>query len=297
MKVKLTGVVMMVVLALTGCQDREKSADLTGSYGVGVVTGQVVAAEGVTTPEGVEVSVRGTGMRTVLAADGQFAFASMPENATLDFRRADGVQAALLLDQASGHLVIELTKSEAAKAKKGGRRRAARTGERLWEFEGVIRSAGAGSFVMFTSKQVEQTIGLLPETVIRKGNTILTPADLLVDTRIHVKARKVDETTFNALLIIVQDEEDDDAGEDDEPAVAREYEGTVVSAGAAELVVFTSKKVEVTFILNADTVIRKGNTPVLPEEIQAGWRVHVKAAAGADGTTLTATRVTIQKTR
>jgi hypothetical protein len=43
-------------------------------------------------------------------------------------------------------------------------------------------------------------------------------------------------------------------------------------------------------------VIRKGNTPVAPEGIQAGWRVHVKATADAAGSN-TATRVTVQSTK
>jgi hypothetical protein len=90
-----------------------------------------------------------------------------------------------------------------------------------------------------------------------------------------------------------QDEDDD--GEDDAPAV-REYEGTVRSAAADQLVVFTSHKQEVTFLLTPETVVRKGNTPVDPATILPGWRVHVKATANADGTN-TAVLVIVQNTR
>ncbi|HEX8029464.1 MAG TPA: DUF5666 domain-containing protein, partial [Vicinamibacterales bacterium] len=95
---------------------------------------------------------------------------------------------------------------------------------------------------------------------------------------------------------IVQNTNGDDGGNDDGPA-AREYEGTVRSASATQLVVYTSRKVEETFVLTAETSIRKGNTPVLATDIQVGWRVHVKATTSTDGATKTATSVIVQNTR
>jgi hypothetical protein len=84
---------------------------------------------------------------------------------------------------------------------------------------------------------------------------------------------------------------------EDKPPMAREYEGTVVSVSATQLVMLSSKKVEETFVLDATTVIRKGNTPVLATDIQVGWRVHVKASTSADGLTKTATLVIVQSTK
>lgn len=293
MKLHKIVMVMLTVLALAACQGREK-ASITGGYGSGVISGQVVMAQSGSSPAGVEVSVRGTGQSLMLAADGQFSFAALPEGAELAFRRAsDGIAATYKLDQVSGHVVIELAQTTARKS--GGRRRASGTGPKVEEFEGLVRSATADQVVVFTSKQVEVTFKLTPETVIRHGKTILTAADLLADVRVHVKAQKANDA-YTALLVLVQNQEtDDDSGDDDTPS-NREYEGIVRSVSETQLVVFDSHQREVTFVLDAQTVIRKGNTTVAATDIQAGWRVHVKATASADGATNTATRVTIQNT-
>jgi hypothetical protein len=280
--------VVVAVFVLGGCSGHER-ATLTGAYGSAVVTGEVVMSEGVS-PAGVEVSVSGTGMTAVLAADGKFAFAGVPEEAELVFQRAsDGINATLRV-QSAGHMIVDLAQSSAKK----GRRRAA--GSQIYEFEGILTSASATEIVMDSSRQPGVVIGVTPTTVIRHGGTVLTVADLVAGMRVHVKALKIGDA-FSAVQIIVQNDgqDDDDGEEDDRPAV-REYEGTVVSASATELVIFSSKKVNETFVLDPATVIRKGNTPVLATDIQPGWRVHVKASTGADGTK-TAVLVIVQKNK
>jgi hypothetical protein len=55
-------VVVVMVVALAAC-NRGERASVTGAYGEGVVSGQVTMAAGLgTSPAGVEVSLRGTGM-------------------------------------------------------------------------------------------------------------------------------------------------------------------------------------------------------------------------------------------
>jgi hypothetical protein len=278
----------VALFVLGGCYGQER-ATLTGAYGSAVVTGEVVMTEGVS-PAGVEVSVKGTGMSALLAEDGRFAFAGVPEEAELVFQRAsDGIDATLRL-QSSGHVIVDLAQTSA----KPGRRRAA--GSKIYELEGIITSASATGIVMDSSHQPGVVIAVTPTTVIRHGGTEMTVADLVAGMRIHVKALKVGEG-FSAISIMVQNDGQDDGGDDggEAPAV-REYEGTVVSASATALVIFSSKKTEETFVLDATTVIRKGNTPVLATDIQPGWRVHVKASTGADGTK-TATLVIVQKNK
>jgi hypothetical protein len=281
-------VVMMVVTALAACQRGERErATVTGVYGTSVVSGVVVMEDG-GTPAGVNVTIGGTGMAAVLAADGNFTFAGAPAEVELLFERVpDGISASLQVSAAAGPMVVELSKSG---AKKGSKRRSAR-GSSGAEFEGVIRSASATEVVVFTSKKVEQVIAIAPETVIRRGNTILTPAGLTVDARVHVKALKTD-TGYTAASIVIQS-----GGEsDDSPAqVKREYEGLVISATDAQLVMTDSRGVVQTFILDAATEIRKGKTAMAGSAILPGWRVHVKATTDADGTK-TATRVTVQNT-
>ena len=287
-------IVILAVAMFAACNSRRET--MTSSYGTDMLSGEVaVSGTQNGSPAGVAVSVRGTGMSMILGESGEFAFAGVPADAQLDFSRAeDGIDASMRVDARAGFVAVELTKTTAtASTKKSSRRRGVGpTREAVTEFEGVIRSASADSIVLFTSKKVDVTIGLTPETIIRKGQTPVAAADLTVDMRVHVKARQ-DGELYTAAVVIVQNDgsegDDDDGGE--RPATL-EHEGTVVSASATELVVFTSHKVEVTFAITADTVIRKGNTPVAAEDIQPGWRVHVKATA--DGT---ATRVTVQNTK
>lgn len=291
MKLKHSVVLVATLLAMA-CQ-RER-ATITSAYGAGVVTGNVVVS-GVenTSPAGLQVTVRGTGMMTTLAADGAFSFAGLPDGAELRFRRHDGIDVSLAVASNAGHLLIEVSPKA---AKTSGRRRAAgRGGEKVYEFEGLIRSASATELVVYTSRQQEVTILLDAQTVVRKGQQIVSAADLTVGTRVHVKSRKTDDV-YTALLVIVQNpaEEEDDDGEETAPRPRKEYEGLVRSASETELVIFDSHGEEVTFVLNAETVIRKGNTPVAATDLQADDRVHVKADTADDGTK-TAVLVIVQK--
>lgn len=97
--------------------------------------------------------------------------------------------------------------------------------------------------------------------------------------------------------MIVQRLPGEDDGEDEgEEVVRSEYEGLVVSSTADQLVIFDSHRNEETFVLTAETIIRKGGTPVLATDIQAGWRVHVKSTTAEDGTK-TALLVIVQNDR
>ena len=286
MKVRRLLVLVAVVVAVVGCRGRSENS-ITGSYGSGMLVGSVVLNGISGSPEGVEVSVRGTGMAVTLGADGRFAFSGVPENAVLDFRRADGIQASLAVNgNGKGSLLVQLGKDNAH----NGATRGNKNKDKV-EFEGTITAAAAEEITVLTSHKDEILIGLSTETVIRKGNEILEPADLSVDMHVHVRARKVDDK-YVAQEVVVQEE--DDGGDDERPEL-REYEGTIVSASATELVVFDSHKQEVTFTLTADTVIRKGNTPVDAADLLPGQRVHVKATVAADGAA-TAVQVIVQNT-
>ena len=290
------GMLMAAVLVLAACQGER--ATVTGQYGTAMMTGQVVMSDG-SSPAGVSVTLRGSGITTVLREDGKFMFAGAPEEGELSFERADdGISALLRVEPGSGPMLIELSKSGASK--KSSKRRSGRggsgSGAQVTQFEGVITSVSPTGIVLFTSKQVDQAIALDAATSIRKGKTPLTPADLTVDMRVHVKAKQVD-GVYVATLVIVQNDGsgDDDDGEDDQPE-GREYEGIVLTAAEAQLVIRDSHRNEVTFVLDAATDIRKGNTPVAASDIQPGWRVHVKATTSADGAVHTATRVIVQNT-
>jgi len=289
MRTRYSVLVVAALMALVAC--RGEQATVTGAYGAGVVVGRVaVTGLNNNSPAGVQVWVRGTGMTTTLAEDGAFTFAEVPENAVLVFRRADGIDATLDLQQSSGFIEVTLTPVGATQS--SGKRRAARSAPAVYEFEGLVRSASATELVVFTSHQEEVTFTLDASTVIRKGDQPVNAADLAVDARVHVKATKAADV-YTATLVIVQDE---DGNGDQHQREAKEYEGVVRSASATKLVIFDSHGDEVTFVLNADTVIRKGNAPVAAADLKVDDRVHVKATVAADGTK-TATEVIVQNTR
>lgn len=288
MKVRIS---MMIGVALLFAACRGEHNSVTGGYGSGMLSGRVVVS-GLANPSptGVEVSVRGTGMTAVLDEGGTFAFSGVPENAELVFRRADGIDTSLAVEARAQFLTIELTPNG---ARSGKRRSASRgSGGKHYEFEGPVVSASATELTMISSRRGEVTVALNEQTVVRHGQTPVDPATLAPGTRVHVKAREAD-GVFTAFLVIVQNAAGDD-GEEEEPKPRREYEGVVRSASATELVIFDSHKEEVTFAINAATVIRKGNTPVAPEDLKADDRVHVKASTEADGTR-TALLVIVQK--
>lgn len=290
-RIRLWAVVVMVA-TLAAC-NRGERASVTGAYGEGVLTGQVTMAAGLgTSPAGVEVSLRGTGMTTTLGDDGRFTFGGVPTGAILDFRRgSDGIAASLEVGSKNGFLAVELSQGGASKSFK-------RRGGDVHELEGIIRSVAADSLVLFTSHREEITVALNAQTVIRKGRTDVPAADLQVGWRVHVKASKADDA-YTALLVIVQNTSGDDGGDDDgddgSDRARREYEGLVGSATADSLVLFTSRGQEVTFVLNPGTVIRKGNRILAATDLQPDWRVHVKATTDADGVH-TARLVIVQRT-
>ena len=76
------------------------------------------------------------------------------------------------------------------------------------------------------------------------------------------------------------------------PAKQEQYEGVIREASATEITVFTSHGEEVKITIAENTVIRKGQTPVAPEDLKAGDRVHVMGTT-KDGVT-TASLIILQ---
>lgn len=290
MKIRDSVLVVAALVALVAC--RGEQATVTGAYGAGVVVGKVaVTGLNNNSPAGVQVTVRGAGMTTTLAEDGGFTFAEVPENAVLVFHRADGIDSTLELQASSGF--VEVTLSPVGASQSSGKRRAARSAPAVYEFEGLVRTSSATQLVVSTSHQEEVAFTLDASTVVRKGDQPVNAADLVAGARVHLKATKAADV-YTATLVTVQNEDDTGGGEQEREA--KEYEGVIRSASATRLVILDSHGAEVTFVLNAATVIRKGNASVAAADLQVNDRAHVKAAVAADGTK-TATEVIVQNTK
>src|SRR5882724_10769484 len=145
MRMARWAVVMVAVIALAGCRNHES---MTGVFGAGVMTGQVVMGEGTSaSPAGVRVSVVGTGMSTLLGPDGRFTFSGVPENAELHFMREDGIDARLAVPPAKGVFVVELNNNSA----KGKRRAVPSVPAPEVQIEGTIVTAAAGALTVHSS--------------------------------------------------------------------------------------------------------------------------------------------------
>lgn len=263
MRVRLAA--LLVLLFAAACQRSEST--VTGNYGSGVVSGQVVMSSELGSPAGVNVSAVGTGMTTVLSEDGRFVFANVPEGVQLHFTRADGVDASLRAT--GGTMRVELTRSGAT----SGRRRGAVPTRKI-EYEGVVRATTADTLTLFDSHGQETTFQVTASTSIRKGGTPLLLSDIKVNDRVHVKALP-DDTTHTALEIIVQNPDDgDDGNGEDHGGQTATANGTVKVAGTSEIVVTTVPKGDVTVKIDASTIIRKRGSRITAADIKAGDEVN-----------------------
>ena len=275
-----------VVAMLTSCNRHESL--LTGGYGERVVAGQVVMASEMadSSPAGVEVSVVGTGMSAILAADGRFTFAGVPADAELAFRRADGVDARIRV-ASPAPLVVELAGKTATS--NGSHRRGVSPKDPgpSQQIEGVIQTPGTDSIIVLDSHQHLVTIALDRSTLIRKGNETVKAADLKKGDRVHVKAVMKD-NKLTALQVIVQETEGDDDSNHDQ-----QVEGLIVTVSPTSITVHDSHGQDVVMVIKSSTIIRKGNQTVPVADLKKDDRVHVHAAM-VDGK-LTALEIIVQQ--
>lgn len=251
-----------------GC---EQEAGLTSSFGDGVVSGQVVMGGDLAgeSAEGVEVAVPGTGMEMRVAADGRFLFSGVPEDASLRFRRSDGIDATLQLGRVQTNLLVEVDSRGAS------RRRAVKVTN--VQLEGLIVDITDDSITVDAAGKGEVVAFIDGATMVREGNTMLTAEDLFPGDRVHVKA-DVRGTEIVAREIKVQND-----SEDDESQNKVELEGLVLVVGEGTLQVDAAGKGPTDVIVTEETIIRHGNQMVLLSEIEEGDRVHVRAYQREEG--------------
>jgi len=258
MKLAKWSVVAVAVVMFVACRGHEQT--VAGGYGMSAVNGQVVMASG-GTPAGVSVTVRGTGQTMILAEDGRFSFSGVPENVQLIFTRADGINATFSAGKSTS-VVVELSSNSATAH---GRTRSAPSTPHS-EFEGLVKSASATELVITDSHRGDVTFTLDANTVVRKGDVAVAPADLVAGDRVHVRADKQADNSYLASLVIVQNTE--------ARHEAMEFEGTVKAIAAGSLTL-NSRGGDVVLTLDSSTTF----TPAPPV---VGDRVHVRARKSGD---------------
>ncbi len=284
---------LILVPFLGGCGGGENS--LTGpTTGERALSGQVMPVGDLAgaSPAGIgvtavgQLAVAGPAGRsalvdkvTVTDAAGRFALMGLSSgNVQLAFSREDGISASVTVGGAAATVVVDLQKKQATIREAGQSTR---------ELEGLITAIAATSITVNDASSGPQTAAITPTTVIRKGNTAFTPADLKVGDRVHVKASVGADGTLTAFEIMLQNGETT-GGQ------TKELEGPITAVSDTSITVMNASTARPeTAAITTSTIIRKGNKTLTAKDLKVGDRVHVKTTANTDGT-LTATEIMLQ---
>ena len=270
--------VVAAVIVLAACRGHEA---ITGGYGSEGVTGVVTMAVGMSnsSPQGVRVSVSGTGMSAVLGADGHFSFYGVPENAELTFSR-DDLSARLRVQTAGAPLQIELNSNSAHAS-----RRRASPSQPQQEVEGLITAVSDSEITVHDSHNQDVTAKITDATIIRKGDQILHAADLHPADRVHMKVTTSGDTKTATLVILqnADDNGDDNANNGGQTMTAN---GTVKEVGSGQLTVSTVPKGDVVVKVDDHTIIKKQGDRIALDAIHTGDQVNSMGTRVDDHTLL-----------
>lgn len=170
-------------------------------------------------------------------------------------------------DEARFATVSQASVAADASSPARGRKRAVAK-DRLLQVEGIVKTASTDTLVVISSHGEEVTIKLDPATIIRHGNTNLTPADLHEGDRVHVKVKVVDGVSVAVEVKLQNPAEDPEEGSN---ATAN---GLVVSVGAEELTVRTVPRGDVLVRVDSNTIIKRQGDRIQLSEILVGWEVN-----------------------
>ncbi|MFA6959114.1 MAG: DUF5666 domain-containing protein [Thermoanaerobaculia bacterium] len=140
------------------------------------------------------------------------------------------------------------------------------------EIEGVIASKTDTSITVTTEHDGDVTVGVTPDTVIRKDGAEAALADLEVGDDVEVKAEKDSGGALVALAIHAETPESDDA--------EIEASGEVTAVSATSITVHDDGK-DVTFGVTPTTVVRDGKSLVTIAAIKVGDAVEVEGMKSA----------------
>ncbi|MGA7616277.1 MAG: DUF5666 domain-containing protein [Thermoanaerobaculia bacterium] len=272
---------LLLIIALglvAGCQ---KERSVAGPIGSSSIQGSVVLESDLVgrNPAGIEVRVRGTGLRTQTDAAGHFQLFGAPEGSIeLGFSRSDGISAVL---QTSGvaaqSLVVGLSSNSAHSRRRG-------VGHPGVEIEGVVTAVAADSISVTTEGHGDYDVAVNEDTIVRKGNQILTIADVKVGDRVHVKARQEEDKSLTAVEIKLQG---------GESQARTELAGTISVLGDGEFTLTDAGGTDWTIQVTDSTEIRDRNNSLTVADLQVGWNVKVLGTK-VDDTTVSAIRIQVE---
>jgi hypothetical protein len=237
------------------------------------------------------VTVQGTAITATVGEDGSFTLRGLPTGSfTLVFTQG-GVTLgtatfAEVMPNQEITVTIEVTPSGVTVVEE----RRTGIGHGDIEIEGLVEQVlevnpvGDSRFLI-NGREVVARPG---QTAIREGNTAKTVNDVLVGRQVHVKGTFMDPvrgvTPVLASEIKLQGPEASPSPGPSPspeskcfaPGAKAEVEGKIVAKGAGDITVAQQGKGDFQCFVGAGTPIRKGNTTYTFDQLQTGWRVHVK---------------------
>jgi hypothetical protein len=142
------------------------------------------------------------------------------------------------------------------------------------EIDGVLASKTGTTITVTTKGDGDVTIGVVPDTVIRKDGAEAALADLQAGDDVEVKAESGTGGALVALAIHAESPESDDA--------KVEASGKVTAVSATSITVHDDGK-DVTFGVTPTTVVRDGHSLVTIADVKVGDDVEVEGLKSATG--------------
>lgn len=291
MKIRLQSMLVATLAFLAvACQGTESS--VTGGFGNDAVSGQVVLVDELSGREagGIEVRVSGTGLAARTDAEGRFMLVGVPgEMITVAVSRADGVSGRVELAAGDrSNVRIDVNARGASRNRRRG------VGHPGVEIEGLIKSISAGTIVVSdASSKLDLDVKIVETTIIRKGNSVLTAADLAVGDRVHVKAKFVDNVRTAVEIKLQKKAGEDDGDDDGDDSATMTANGIVQEVGADQIVVKTADGRVITVKVDAKTLIKRKGKSFPLADIKVGDRAECLGTR-IDATSMLARKIETQ---
>ena len=237
------------------------------------------------------VTVQGTPITTTVGDDGSFTLRGLPTGSfTLVFTQGGVTLGTATFGEVMPNQEITVTIEVTPSGVTVVEERRTGIGHGDIEIEGLVQQileldpVGDSRFLI-DGREVVARPG---QTAIREGNTAKTVNDVLVGRQVHVKGTFMDPvrgvTPVLASEIKLQGPAASPSPEPSASPVSKcfapganaEVEGKIVAKGGADITVEQQGKGDFQCFVSAGTPIRKGNTTYTFDQLQTGWRVHVK---------------------
>lgn len=259
----------------------------------GSAGGGATAFSGGNPGEPIMVTVQGTAITTTVGDDGSFTLRGLPTGSfTLVFTQGGVTLGTATFAQVMPNQEITVTIEVTPSGVTVVEERRTGIGHGDIEIEGqvqqvlVLDPVGDSRFLI-DGREVVARPG---QTAIREGNTARTVNDVVVGRQVHVKGTFMDPvngvTPVLASEIKLQGPEASPSPSPGPtpspeskcfaPGANAEVEGKITAKGAGDITVAQQGKGDFQCFVSAGTPIRKGNTTYTFDQLQTGWRVHVK---------------------